>query len=189
MISILPIYVDGGVKDNYMYIGILSTSSILPLKVSKKLNKGLIHVAEENALFHCIQLLQKLKINEEIVLHCDQVSIVNILTKNGITIKALKTFPKIQQIKNFIDDNKIKIEWIKGKDNPAHTLVTEAYNGIFYDDVPSIYEKTSSQIIDEKEVNTIPYVEFLQKELIKKDILIKDLMKIISKLNNSTAIV
>lgn len=183
----MTIYVDGGVKDNYMYIGILSTSKSHPIKFSKKLGIGATHTAEEDALFHCIQLLSSLNIKEQIVIHCDQVSIVNILNKNGITAKALKTFPRIQEIKNFITNHNIEVKWIRSKDNLAHTLINDAYNGIFYNDVYAFDARTSPKIIPNNEVDTICYINILQKELAKKDLIIKDLMKIISKLNNSTA--
>lgn len=186
MISIIPIYVDGGVKEGYMYIGILSTSKSLPIKFSKRLGQGLSHSAEEDALFYCINLLKNILVNEEIILYSDQKSLVNIMTSDTITTKAISTFPKSQEIKNFIIKSSIKIEWVQGKKNLAHMLIIDAYNGIFYNDVTSITEKTSLQSIPQKEVDTISYVEFLQKELVKKDNLIKDLMKIITKLNNST---
>lgn len=185
MISIIQIFLDGGVKDEYMYIAVLSTT--LPLKFSKKLGRGSSHSAEEQALYHCITILKDLQLNnEDITLHSDQKSLINTINNDVISAKAAKTFPKAQDIKNFIAKSKIKIKWVQGKHNLAHSLINDAYNGVFYNEVPSDYEKTSSQTTPSKEVDNTHYIEFLQKELVKKDILIKDLMKIIAKLNNST---
>lgn len=179
------IYVDGGVKNTNMYIGILSLSKSCPIKFSKKLGNGSTHTAEEQALLHCIQILSSLNINEEITIYCDQNSIVNILTVTGITSKALKTFPNIQKIKDFIVFHNIKIKWIKGKENIAHTLITEAYTGIFYNEVFNPYNETSTKIIPNKDPYNISYIEILQKELLKKDIVISDLMNIITKSTSS----
>lgn len=190
VIFIIQIFLDGGVKDKYMYISVLSTSTTLPLKFSKKLGQGSSHSAEEQALFHCITILKGLQLNtEDIILHSDQKSLINTLNSDTISDKAAKTFPKAKVIKNFITKSKIKIKWVQGKHNVAHSLINDAYNGVFYNEVPSNYEKTSSQITPSKEVDNTHYIEFLEKELIKKDTLIKDLMKIITKLNNSTAAV
>lgn len=187
MINIISIFLDGGVKDGYMYIGILSTSKTLPIKFSKKLGQGSSHIAEEQALYHCINILKNLSLgNNEIILYSDQETLVTVINNDDITAKAAKTFPKSQEIKNFITKSNVKIEWVQGTKNLAHTLMNDAYNGIFFNDVSPNCEKTSSQTIPIKEVDTISYIQILQKEIVKKDNLINDLMKVITKLNNST---
>lgn len=173
MIIIISIYVDGGVKDGYMYIGILCNSIDFPIKFSKKLELGMAHTAEENALFQCIKILTTPPIKEEIIIYCDQKYLVNVINATTITTKAIKTFPKSQKIKNFITQNKITLKWIKGKDNIAHTLIAPAYTGKIYNDVNINLPKT----------NAVSPVDLLKKELQKKDILIEELMNIITRLN------
>lgn len=203
MIFIIDIYLDGGLKNNIMYISILSTSSELPIKFSKKLGDGLSHIAEEKAFDYCIDLISSLDTSllKNIRLYSDHISLVNMLNSTNLSNKAIKTYPTIEKVKNFITENNIQICWIKGTKNLAHRLIDDCYNGVFYKEVPyKLPSKNISQnIIPSKTItednSTIkpststcntPYdltILKLQCELKKKDLLIKDLLKIINKLN------
>lgn len=60
-IIMIEIYVDGGLKDCHMYVGIISTSDNCPIKFSKRLRFGPSHKSEEEAIHYCIKIIKKLR--------------------------------------------------------------------------------------------------------------------------------
>lgn len=63
----------------------------------------------------------------------------------------------------------------------------ESYNDKFYNEIPSLEESaesTTSQAIQSNDIDTSLILQTLKRDIEKKDIIIKDLIKIISKLNS-----
>lgn len=164
----MEIYVDGGVKFGEMYISVYSSSPQLPIRFSRFLGQGHIHEAEEEALYHCTKILNETanELTGDITIYSDQVALVNTINRKTISAKASKAFPKAKEIQNFCEEKNITLQWVPGKRNIAHTLIMEAYEGMFYDEV--VTETTSNDSV---------YIEALKKELLKKDELIKALLK------------
>ncbi|MGL5149307.1 MAG: hypothetical protein ACRC7N_01885 [Clostridium sp.] len=73
-------------------------------------------------------------------------------------------------------------------------IISNAYNGIYCDniaDIKSLQNNTSVTnvpLVDSKNNDLNFIIENLKKDIEKKDIIIKDLIKIISKLNCNTSI-
>ncbi|ADL52864.1 ribonuclease H [Clostridium cellulovorans] len=164
----MKIYVDGGVKCGEMYISVYSNSPQFPIKFSRFLGQGHIHEAEEEALYHCTKILSETanELTEDITIYSDQVALVNTINRKNISTKASKTFPKAKEIQNFCEDKNITLQWVPGKRNIAHTLIMEAYEGMFYDET----------ILETSYDNSV-YIAALKKELLKKDELIRALLK------------
>lgn len=186
----VTIYVDGGVYEGVMHLGVVSTSEIYPIKFSKKLTTGATHTAEEEALYHCIQIISSLNIQDEITVFSDQISIVNMVNAPVIKSKVLNKFPRINEIREVVSAMNITLKWTSGKSNLAHQLVVDAYNNTFYNEIqrtqtlPKPHKTITPQQIKNNNNDIILILETLKKDLEKKDIIIKDLIKIISKLNN-----
>lgn len=175
----IEIYVDGGLLKKNMYIGVLSNCERFPIRLSKKLGKGTVHKAEEEAIYACVDILKENPSNEEIIIYTDLIAIATMLKKK-ITPKHLKSFPKMLEIQSFIKENNIKVKWIKSSSNIAHNLVALAQNEHLFNDI-------KPKEVEDKSIlnNDYNYIESLNAEIIKKDNLIKDLSIMVVKLNTS----
>ena len=176
-INIVQIYVDGGVKDNIMYIGVIDVYGTTGIRYSKKLDVGCSHTAEELALFDALMIVSKMGLNDKIIIYSDQRTLVDMIKNEHVTRRIQDKYPKITEILNLVSNSSnISVEWIKSTKNAAHTLVSSAYLGIFYNNVD--LQDNKNQFIERQ--NIIKKFKF---ELQKRELIIKDLIKTINRLN------
>lgn len=176
----LEIFVDGGVIDGDMYIGIFCSNAEFPINIRKKIGRGHTHTAEEEAIYYCINIIKKQrKTVDDIVIYSDHSSLVNVLN-NNIKQKHIKTFPRALEIQNFLMENGIQLKWIETKCNKAHSLVVLAEKEtLFYNETPFVNGKFQTENAE---------IFYLKNELIVKSLIIKELLNIISQLNENFSI-
>ena len=180
----IKVYVDGGVKNATMYIGIYSESKKLNIKVNKKLGIGFIHNAEETALYTCLLLLKELKVQDEVTIFNDNKSLIDSVNATNITNNLLSSYPKLKEIRLLLTSLKnIKVAWIKSNSNLAHPLLSEAYKNNFFNDCNynlSLYNSINKELTSD-DIYTNNKIKCLEYELIKKDLIIEGLLN--TKLN------
>ena len=137
----INVYVDGGLKNNIMYIAVTSNCKGLFMKYSEEIGVGKIHYAEERALVQAVRIIKSLTIDEEVTIHCDLKSLVEIIKSEVIRFKTYKSYPDVKEIKEFFKNKNCKIKWISGKNNPAHHLVQATYIGKFENSIETRFNK------------------------------------------------
>ncbi len=166
-------------KDHIMYIGVIDLYGTTGIRYSKKLEEGCSHTAEELALFDALMMVSKIGLSDEIIIYSDQRTLVDMIKTKHVTKKIEEKYPKITEILKLVSDSKnISVEWIKSTKNAAHTLVSSAYLGIFYNNGLQDNKKPFSE-----QQNIIKKFKF---EIQKRDLIIKDLIKTINRLNKLT---
>lgn len=183
----LKVFIDGGLKNNDMHIGILSNSARLSIKFNKRIDGGAAHTAEELALYISLKILQELNVKEELVIFTDHVSLVSLVNKKNISNNSLISYPKLNEIRTILLVNpNIKVMWIKKKNNHAHSLVVDAYANKFTNIFTYNPLKQASKLDSINEIESlINIIKSLEEALIKKDLLISELLQNINELNNS----
>lgn len=167
-------------KDHIMYIGVIDLYGITGIRYSKKIEEGCSHTAEELALFDALMIVSKIGLSDQIIIYSDQKTLVDMIKAKQITQKIQNKYPKITEILKLVSDSKnISVEWIKSTKNVAHTLVISAYLGIFYNNVGLQDNKKPFS----EQQNIIKKFKF---EIQKRDLIIKDLIKTINRLNKLT---
>ena len=180
----IKIYTDGGLNsDKKMCAGLYVLSDEKIFKHSEIYSEGTSHSAEEQAVLMAIKFLQNYNITESTTIYTDFISIVKIVNnKTAPSSKIIKNFPNITFIRDYIKENNITIKWISGKDNPAHSVISDSYEGIIYKDLDSFRINNPLESTNSKDIITDNNTELLNFKLKQKDIIIKDLTNIINKI-------
>lgn len=130
----LKVYVDGGKKGEFLYIGMLIKGIEKDIKFSKRIGIGSIHEAEARALLEAIRVLKKYpSMYKTVEINCDLKSLVEIINKNLVRPKTYKSYPDIDELVAFFDGKKNKLVKVKSKDNLAHWVVQDTYKGKYVD--------------------------------------------------------
>lgn len=163
-----------------MYIAVIDAYGTTGIKYSEKLDVGCSHTAEEVALFTALKMVSTMMISDEIIVYSDQITLVNIVKKQHITKRIKDKYPRINEIQDLMKGNKnISIKWIKSTKNVAHALVNSAYVGAFYNS--GLEENKNLANVQQEDIITN-----FKSEIQKRDLIIKDLIKTITRLNKLT---
>lgn len=180
----IDIHIDGGLLDKYMHIGIFCDNDLLPLNVSEVIGIGTSQLAEEEALYKCLNIIKNKKIKTKINIYTDSNSLIQLINIK-FKEKHIKKHPKVKLIIDILKEiTHVKVSWIESKHNKAHKLVKQSIKNI-KDDNSS---KSIIKYTKEKENNIFSNenieIKQLKLEIEKKNVIINDLLNTIKKLNN-----
>lgn len=131
----MKIYVDGRCKRKTMVSGVYCNYKDININYSKQVGKGLKRNSQEIAIFHAIEIIKELGINEEIKICLSNKDLVDILKSDIVRERDIKKFPMINEINRFMKSNNIDLEFVSERKNNARNLAKEALRGIFYNEV------------------------------------------------------
>lgn len=135
----LKVYVDGGKKGDFLYIGVLIKGLEKDIKFSERIGIGQIHSAEARAVLKAIRILNSNahKYNS-VTVYSDLKSLVDIINKNKVRPKTYKSYPEIDELVSFFSKKQNTLTKVTSKENLAHWVVQDTYKGIFVNNIRDV---------------------------------------------------
>lgn len=122
----MDIFVDGGFKNQAMYVAVTSSDSSINFAKQIALG-GTNNRSEKYALLECLRYLESIGFKELVTVYTDMQSLPELLKRTDLKPKNIKRNPELIELSFLIRRLNVNLRYIKSKKNKADKLIKQLY--------------------------------------------------------------